>query len=294
MRTTGLKGIGAVCVMPIRSDGTLNEKEYARHLDWMIENGVSWMQPHAAAGQGPLTSEAEYERALDITLEVCKDRAGVTAYSGRVSTEATVAATKVAARKGVDCAFIIPPWYSVPDEESLYQHFKAVAEAVDLPLVAYNNPGRSGISMSMELVERLYNDFPNFVSLKQTDTTKIFSSYGRFSSRMEIGLQGDGEILLGLAMGSTWQISFVAPVMPDKISAIYKKWNGGDIEGARTLYYECYPMIAACGLAPSPAPLKYMLNRMGWDFGNPRMPVAPVTPAVAAKLDAVLKQYGLI
>lgn len=289
-----LRGIGVVNATPLTPSGDLDEEEYRRHIRWLIAHGVGFLQPHAATGQGALSSEDEYRSLLEITVAEARGKALVTAYSGRASTSETIKATQTAKDAGADAVFVIQPWYSRPEMRGLYMHFKTVADAVDIPIVIYNNPNRTGLSIPVDLIRRLTDACPNIVGLKQTDLAAVIDSYGTLRHRISVSPYGDAEILWGLAQGATWSVSYAANVIPAQMVQIFEAWRTGDQERARTLFYAYLPLIRATHYEPLPAAIKYMLNRMGWTFGAPRLPVAEVSAETARKIDSVLAQTGLL
>lgn len=284
-----LRGIGVVNATPLTANGKLNENEYIRHVQWLADAGVGFIQPHAAVGQGVLSSDEEYRRVLELTVKSVGDRVLVTAYAGRAGTDETIEAAQIAAETGAHAAFIIQPWYSKPDEEGLYQHFRSVASAVDIPLIIYNNPQRTGLSIPVHLIRRLVDEFDNFIALKQTDLSAVVDSFAALSDRISVSPYGDAELLWGLAMGATWSISYSANVIAPQWVKVFDTWMSGDLAGARELFYKYLPLVRATHLEPIPGPIKYMLNKTGWDFGPSRLPIHEVSAEHAQHIDRLIE-----
>jgi 4-hydroxy-tetrahydrodipicolinate synthase len=293
-RPVELRGIGVVNATPLTPDGKLNVPEYRRHVRWLIDNGVGFLHPHAATGQGPLSTMNEYRQVLEITVEEANGQALVAAYSGRASTEETIDATRVAKEAGADATFIIQPWYSRPDDRGLYLHYKAVAEAVDIPIVIYNNPNRAGLSIPISVIQRLANDTKSIIGLKQSDLSAVVDSFGALRDVISVSPYGDAEILWGLAMGAKWSISYAANVIPAPMVRLFDAWTMGNLAEARRIFYRYLPLIRATHFEPLPSVIKYMLNSTGWSFGRPRLPIAEVSEATARVVDGLLMKAELM
>lgn len=290
-----IKGIGVVNATPYTADNKLNEGEYRRHIRWMAEKGIAFIQPVAATGQAMQTSEEEYKRILEITVEELKKKVIITAYSGRPSTAETIRLTKLAQDIGCDAAYIIQPFFSRPDSEGIYLHYRAIAEAVpEFPLVYYNNPSRAGVSIPLDVMRRLVTEFDNFVGLKQSDIAAVADSYGMLRDKIMVWPKAEIEILYALSMGSPGVITFAGNIVPGELVEIVNAWNQGDIDRARDIYFRLLPLFNIIHIEAIPAPIKYMLNRMGWNFGDCRLPIHQVSSESAEKIDRVLKDLGLI
>ena len=288
-----IKGIGTINATPITKDERLNEGEYRRHICWMAENGIGFIQPAAATGEAMSFSDEEYKRILEISVDELKgSKCLVTAYAGRADTRHTIKLAKIARDLGCAAAYIIQPYFSRPDARGQYLHYKAIAEAVpDLPLVFYNNPQRagSGSSLEREMMLRLVTEHKNFVALKQTDLNAFLDDYPALQDKITVWPKSEKELIVALAYGSPGVITFAGNIIPAQLVEIQRKWQAGDHAGARDLYFKILPLINIIHVEPVPSAVKYMLNRMGWDFG-PFLPHHPVAEENAKKIDAVLKQ----
>ncbi|MDN5348550.1 MAG: 4-hydroxy-tetrahydrodipicolinate synthase [Clostridia bacterium] len=290
-----IKGIGVVNATPLNPDDTVNEAEYRRHVRWLIESGVGFLQPCAATGQAMQTTEEEFKRIMEITVEEAKGKVLITAYTGRPSTAETIRLTKLARDIGADAAYIIQPFFTRPNPRGIYEHYKAIAEAVpDFPLVFYNNPDRAGVQIPVDVIDRLTDEYDNFVGLKQADLNFVATSFGQLRKKITVWPKAEQELLMGLAMGAPGVLTFAGNIIPKELSDIVKLWEAGEQEKAREIFYRFLPLMEAIHWEPVPACIKYMLNRMGWNFGHCRLPVKDVTPETAARLDQLLKDLGKI
>ncbi len=290
-----IKGIGVVNATPLTADNKLNEKEYRRHIQWLAEKGIGFIQPVAATGQAMQTSEEEYKRILEITVEELKNKVLVTAYSGRPGTADTIRLTKLAQDIGCDAAYIIQPFFTLPGPEGLYQHYKAVAEAVpDFPIVFYNNPARAGVNIPQDVMVRLVSEHKNFVGLKQSDLNAVSDNFKALSDKITVWPKSEKELLTGLTMGSPGILTFAGNIVPGELVEVVNSWKRGDLDRAREIYFKILDLINIIHIEPVPGAIKYMLNQMGWDFGEPRLPIPPLSKASMEPVDRVLKALGLI
>ncbi len=286
-----ITGIGVVNATPLEPDDTLNEAEYRRHIRWMAECGVSFIQPCAATGQAMQTSEAEFRRILELSVEELKGRVLITAYTGRASTEETIRLTRLARDLGADAAYIIQPFFTRPDAEGIYLHYRAVARAVpDFPLVFYNNPDRAGVSIPLGVIERLVDEFEQFVGLKQSDLNLVAASFGRFRQKITVWPKAEQELLMALAHGAPGVLTFAGNLVPRELVSIVEAWKAGDLEMARRVYYRILPLMEAIHWEPVPSVIKHALNKMGWNFGRCRLPAHELGSETAARVDRLLAE----
>lgn len=308
MRTTGnpewdaflwkrpvIRGIGVVVATPIDDGGQVDEDEYRRHLRWLIENGVGYVQPSAATGQVMQTTDAEYERLLSIAVEECQGTETlVTAYPGRPDTAHTIRLTQLAREIGADAYFLVQPLFTRPDARGLYEHYRSVIEAVPgFPVVLYNNPDRTSVQLPLDVIEQLVHEREEVIGLKQGDLAQLIESYRRVGRVVPVWSRGEFDLLVVLAMGGPGSISFAGNIIAPELVEIYRRWGRGELEAARELFYRCLPVIMACHWAPIPAAIKYMMRKRDWRVGPPRMPIVDVDDATATRLDAALVSAGL-
>ena len=287
-------GIGAVNPTPQNADGSVNEEEYRRHINWLTDNGIRFIQPAAATGQSMQTTREEYRRLLEISVEELGDRAFVTAYAGRPDPRDTIEMVRIAEDAGAHSAFLIQPFFSTPDQEGLYLYYKAVAKGTKLPLVFYNNPARAGINLGVDSMDRVTDEVPNYVGLKQSNIDEFPEAVRRLSGKIKVMPKSEHHILFGFAFGSPGVLTFAANIVPDRLVAIQTAWETGDHVKARDIYLECLPLFDIIHIEPVPNAVFYMLNRMGWNFGTPRIPGHELSEAHKQKVDDVLRTLNLI
>jgi 4-hydroxy-tetrahydrodipicolinate synthase len=289
-----LEGIGAVNPTAYHANGRINESEYRRHIRWLADEGVRFIQPAAGTGQSLQLKAAEYRRLLEISVEEIGDRAFVTAYPGRPDPDDTLARIDVASEVGAHAAFIIQPFFSLPDDEGVYLYYKRLAERSPLPLVFYNNPTRAGINLSVDVMERLVGEHEIFVGLKQTNLDQFPDAVRRLGSKIRVLPRSEHAMLFGFALGAPGILTFAANIIPGEMVRILNAWKTGDFESARQLYLKWLPLFDIIHVEPVPNAIHYILNRLGWDFGVPRVPGHLPSPQNANRIDAVLASTGLL
>lgn len=287
-----IRGIGVVVATPVDDQGKVVEEEYRRHLRWLIESGVAYVQPSAATGQVMQTSDEEYERLLAIAVEECSGtNTLVTAYPGRADTMHTIRLTKKAQELGADAQFLVQPLFSKPDAAGLYEHYRRVIESTPgLPVVLYNNPDRTSVQLPLDVIERLTDEYTDVIGLKQADPAQLVESYRRLGRRIPVWSRGEFDLLTVLALGGPGSISFSGNIIAPELVRIYELWSSGDTTAARELFYRCLPVIQGCHWAPIPGAIKYMMTKRGWKVGAPRLPILPVGDDLKARLDAALDE----
>lgn len=289
-----LRGVGCVNATPTRPDGSVNETEYRRHIRWLADSGITFIQPAAATGQALTLTEAEMTKILEWSVDEVGDRVAVTAYSGRDGTAETIRLTKLAKTIGCSSAFIIQPYFSRPDPEGLFRHYAAIAEAVDLPIVIYNNPDRAGVPIPISVMERLVDRYENVVGLKQSDLNAFVDSHRALSPRIHVFPKSEKEMLLGFSLGSRAILTFGANVIPAELAEIHRRWEAGDHSGAREIHRRFLPLMNAIHVEPVPGAVKWMLNAMGWSFGAPRLPGHELSDGHAQEVGELLVNLGKV
>ena len=288
------KGSLVALITPFR-DGAIDETAFQEHVAWQIGQGTHGLVPCGTTGESPALEHDEQERLIALTVEVAKGRAPVIAGTGSNSTAHTIAATRAAKAAGADAALIVCPYYNKPTQEGLYQHFKAVHDAADLPIVIYNIPGRSAVDMSNATMARLAK-LPNIVGVK--DATNDLARPLRM--RVEIGgafclLSGeDATAVPYLAQGGDGCISVTANVAPALCSQMHEAWQRGDVTTVRRINERLIPLHDALFVETSPTPVKYAASLLGHCTPEVRQPLWQLLPETQEKVRAAMRGAGLI
>ncbi len=284
----------AALITPFR-DGKVDEKAFAALVDWQIREGTSALVPCGTTGESPTLSPAEHQRVIELCIEASGGRVPVIAGTGSNSTHEAITLTRHAQKAGADAALIVTPYYNKPTQEGLYAHFKAIAAAVDLPILIYNIPSRSVIDLSVETMARLAR-LPNIVGVKDAtgDVTRISRQRAAIGPQF-CQLSGDDGLALGqIAHGAQGCISVTANIAPRLMAEFEAAALAGDLAAARSRHDRLLSLHEALFAETSPAPVKYAASLLGLCTEEVRLPLVPVTEATRSRLAMVLTGLGLL
>jgi 4-hydroxy-tetrahydrodipicolinate synthase len=280
-------------VTPFRSDFSIDFDAYGRLVDFHLEQGSDGIVPCGCSGEAATLSHEEQQECIRFVVERVAGRVPVIAGTGSNNTAEAIRLTKYAKQIGCDGALLITPYYNKPTPAGQIAHYRAVAEAADIPIVLYNVPGRTGTRMMPETIAEM-RKIPNIASIKEAcgDIDQV----SRILERCDINvLSGDDSLTLPMiSVGAKGVISVAANVVPAKCSALCKAANGGDYEAARKLHYELLPLFQGLFFETNPMPVKACLAKMGMIQNILRLPLVAMTSESAARLDPILKKLGLI
>lgn len=275
-------------------DGEVDENAFQDLVRWQIEQGTHGLVPVGTTGESPTLSHAEHRRVVELCIEAAAGRVPVLAGAGSNSTQEAIALTRHAKAAGADAALIVTPYYNKPTQEGLYAHFKAIHDAVDLPLVIYNIPPRSVIDMTPETMGRLAA-LPNIVGVKDATADLVRPLLTRETCGEEF-CQLSGEDATALAFnahGGVGCISVTANVAPALCAAMHNAWFDGRVDEAFAIHRRLLPLHQAVFCESSPAPVKYALSRLGRSTDDVRLPLVGLRPASRERIDAALAAVGL-
>jgi 4-hydroxy-tetrahydrodipicolinate synthase len=291
------KGSLVALITPFRDSGRkpVDEAAFQEFVAWQIGQGTHGLVPCGTTGESPALHDDEHRRVIALCVEVAKGRAPVIAGTGTNSTEHTIELTRQAKEAGADAALVVCPYYNKPTQEGLYQHFKAVHDAVDLPIVIYNIPGRSAVDMSNATMARLAK-LPNVIGVK--DATNDLARPVKM--RLEIGdkfalLSGeDATAVAYLAQGGDGCISVTANVAPRLLSEMHVAWQKGDVAAVRTSHERLMPLHDALFAETSPAPVKYAASLLGKCSAQVRQPLWAIASETQDKVQRAMRGAGLV
>ncbi len=288
------KGSIVAIVTPFKN-GEIDEEAYRELIELQIENGTSAIVPCGTTGESATLGMEEHARVIDIAVEAVGKRVPVIAGAGGNSTGEAVELSKHAKKAGADATLQVTPYYNKPTQDGLYRHFAAIAEAVPLPQVLYNVPGRTGVNMLPETVARLAA-IPEVVAIKEASGSlaQMADILERAGDKINL-LSGDDNITLPvLAIGGTGVISVVANLVPGDVSAMVRAWEQGEVSRAKELFYRLFPLCRAMFYETNPIPVKTALALMGRIQGEMRLPLSPMAKSNSEKLEKDLRDYGLL
>ena len=290
-----LRGAFTALVTPFKNGG-IDEEKYRELIEWQIKEGINGLVPCGTTGESATLSHEEHEAVIRICIDQVKGRVPVIAGAGSNNTTEAVSLARFAKDAGADAILLITPYYNKPTQDGLFAHFKTINDAVDIPTVVYNVPGRTGVNIAAATMGRLYKELKNVIGVKEATANLI-----QVSDMLEqcgdnfILLSGDDfTVLPTLAVGGMGVISVVSNIAPRDMSDLCSAYFAGDMKKAQALHYKLAPLCRACFFETNPVPVKTALGRMGMMDPTPRLPLVPLQEANDAKLEAALKDYGLI
>ncbi|MCD7896744.1 MAG: 4-hydroxy-tetrahydrodipicolinate synthase [Planctomycetaceae bacterium] len=263
-------------------------------IDWHVESGTDGILPAGTTGESATLTHAEHRELVTKTVEYVAGRCKVLAGAGSNSTREVIDLAKHAKSAGADAALVITPYYNRPTPEGLYQHFKAVAEACDLPVMIYNVPSRTGTNILPDTVVRINKDCPTVCSIKEASGVVDQSSQIINASPVQV-MSGDDALALPImAVGGTGVVSVIANVAPAETKKFMDAALSGDYAAAREWHHKLLPLMKACFVEVNPAPAKAALEIMGRLSGRMRLPMVDIKPESRKVVEAALRKVGLV
>lgn len=289
-----LKGSFTALITPMR-DGAVDEDAFVKFVNWQIEQGTHGLVPVGTTGESPTLSHEEHHRVVELCIEAAAGRVPVVAGAGSNNTAEAISLTQHAQAAGADAALIVMPYYNRPTQEGLYQHFKAIHDATDIPLVIYNIPVRSAVDMSVETMARLF-ELPNIVGVKDATADLARISKQRLAMGPEfIQFSGEDPTALGfMAHGGLGCISVTANVAPALCSKFHNMCLAGDYAGALAIQDKLMPLHMALFVEASPGPVKYAASVLGQCGPGIRLPLVEPTAATRRLVREAMAHAGLI
>lgn len=286
-----VKGIIPAMVTPFHEDESLNLEALKQLVDFLIEGGVHGLFPTGSQGEFYALTPGERQRVWDTVVEVAAGRVPVYAGTGGITTQEVISLNRLAERVGVDAVSVITPFFVTPTQDELHTHYTAIADATRLPVILYNNPGRTGgVSLSADLVARLATH-PNIVGIKDSsgDLTLTMSYINRTVDDFAVLLGRDTLIYAGLLHGAKGAITATANAAPEVVVAIYEAYVKGNLSRALIAQTALAPLRHAFSLGTFPVVVKEALSLIGIEAGPARGPVGPMAPEQREKLKIVLE-----
>jgi 4-hydroxy-tetrahydrodipicolinate synthase len=291
---TQFKGSITALVTPFK-DEAVDEAAFRAFINWQIEQGTHGLVPVGTTGESPTLSHKEHERVVEICVDEVKGRVPVIAGAGSNSTAEAVAFSRHAEKVGADAVLIVTPYYNKPTQEGLYQHFKAINDAIGIPMIIYNIPGRSVIDMSVETMARLY-ELKNIVGVKDATANIARVSLQREAMGPDfIQLSGEDATALGfMAHGGHGCISVTANVAPRLCAEMQNSCLSGDYATALKVQDRLMPLHTNLFIETNPSPVKYAASVLGLMADTVRLPMIPVSEGTKQKVRSAMVHAGLI
>jgi 4-hydroxy-tetrahydrodipicolinate synthase len=295
MSQTTFQGSFVALVTPFRN-GQVDEAKLRELVEFHVASGTDGLIPCGTTGESPTLSHDEHRRVVEIVVETAGKRIPVVAGTGSNSTSEAIDLTRHAERAGASGALVVNPYYNKPTQEGLYRHFRAVADAVRIPIITYNIQGRTAVNVETATMARLARDCQNIVGVKEASgsldqMSQVIAACGpNFAV-----LSGDDNITLPLlAIGGHGVVSVIANIVPREVAEMVRAALDGDFKRARELHYRLFPLARAAFLETNPIPIKEAMAMAGMLEPEFRLPMCRMSDANRETLRGILRQYALV
>ena len=288
-------GCGTAIVTPFQSDGSIDEPALRGLVEWQVENGIDFLVPCGTTGETPTLSREEWLRVIELTIAVAHGRVPIVAgATSNCTSDAVERAKTVAALQGVDAILTASPYYNKPTQEGQYQHFRAIAEAVDKPLILYNVPGRTGANLETATLARLAQ-IPNIIGVKEAsgNISQIADVFNAVPEDFLVFSGDDAVTLPVISLGGVGIISVASNEIPRKMSEMTRAALGNDWKKARAIHRRYLPLMQANFIESNPIPVKAVLAMMGKIEENYRLPLTRMKPENRARLEKIVQHLDL-
>jgi 4-hydroxy-tetrahydrodipicolinate synthase len=290
-----LRGIYTALVTPFK-DGKLDEKAFKNLIEYQLKGGINGIVPCGTTGEAPTLSYEEHEKVIELAVKYVSSKIPVIAGTGSNSTQEAIELTEGAKKLGANFCLLTTPYYNKPTQEGLYQHFKAIAEAVNIPLILYNIPGRTGINMTPETIFRL-SKIRNIVGIKEAagSLTQVSDIYRLTKGTFTI-LSGDDNLFLPMmSVGAVGVISVISNIMPKEMQSLYRAFLiEKNIRKAMNIHTRLMPLLQGMFVETNPIPIKEAMAYMGMVKKEFRLPLCPLSGTNSTFIKRLLNEYGLL
>ncbi|MCO5131303.1 MAG: 4-hydroxy-tetrahydrodipicolinate synthase [Xanthobacteraceae bacterium] len=291
---TRFRGSFTALVTPFKN-GAVDEAGFRDFIDWQIAEGTNGLVPVGTTGESPTVSHDEHRRIVEWCIDQAKGRVPVMAGAGSNSTREAIGLAEHAEKAGADAVLVVTPYYNRPTQEGLYQHFKAINDAIGIPIFIYNIPGRSVIDMSVETMTRL-SQLPHIAGVKDATASMVRISQQRAAMGEDFNqLSGEDATILGyMAHGGHGCISVTSNVAPRLCSEFHQAWQRGDAAAALAIHDKLMPLHTDLFMESNPAPIKYALSLIGKMDETLRLPMVPVSEPTRVAVRKAMVHAGLV
>lgn len=291
------RGAGVAIVTPFQANGAVNYEKFAQQIEFQVKNGTDAIIVCGTTGEASTLSHEEHLEVISFCVEKVNHRIPVIAGTGSNCTETAIYLSKEAERAGVDGLLVVTPYYNKATQKGLLEHFTMVAHAVNVPILLYNIPGRTGgVNVLPETVVSLCKNVENIVGVK--DATDNISQIARMMALadgcVDLYSGNDNQIVPIMALGGIGVISVLSNIAPQQTHDICAKFLAGDVAGSRKLQLDAIPLVDTLFCEVNPIPVKKAMNLMGMEAGTLRRPLTEMEDANVARLEKAMKEYGLL
>ncbi|GHS95565.1 4-hydroxy-tetrahydrodipicolinate synthase [Synergistales bacterium] len=297
MAFKSFKGTGTALITPFTADG-IDYNNFGRLIEWQIEKKVEFLVVLGTTGESPAVSEAERDEIIRFSLSAVKGRVPVVIGTGGNNTNHAIESSRNAEASGADGVLVVTPYYNKPSQEGLFRHFKAVAESINIPVILYNVPGRTGVNMLPDTVARLAS-VDNIVAVKEASGNQAQVDE---TIRKVRGVRSDFLILSGnddqafhlINAGGHGLVSVLSNIAPLETSDMVRAALSGYVGRARELHMKLFPLMKNLFMETSPMPVKYAASKLGYCENRLRLPLVEASEKCMAQIDADMKECGVL
>ncbi len=290
------KGAGVAIITPFHEDGSVNYEVFAQQIDYQIENGTDAIIVCGTTGEAATLSHEEHLDVIRYCVKHVAGRIPVIAGTGSNCTETAIYLSTEAEKAGVDGLLVVTPYYNKATQKGLYNHFKAVADSVSLPIILYNVPSRTGLNIAPDTLIKLCRDVKNIVGVKEAsgNISQVAKIMSMADGCVDLYSGNDDQIVPLLSLGGIGVISVLSNVAPRQTHDICQKFFDGDVAGSCKLQLEALPLVDALFCEVNPIPVKTAVNLQGREAGPMRMPLSEMEPEHVKVLEAAMKGFGVL
>ena len=289
-------GAGVAIITPMKANGEVNYEKLGEFIDYQIENSTDAIVICGTTGEASTLTHEEHIETIRFAADHVKKRVPVIAGTGSNCTETAVYLSQEAQKAGVDACLVVTPYYNKATQKGLIKHYTTVAKSVDLPIIMYNVPGRTGCNIQPETAATLAKEVDNIVAIKAAtgNMAQESKTMALAEGRLDMYSGEDGLIVPLMSIGAKGVISVLSNVAPQQTHDICAKFAEGKIEEARQLQFNALELVDALFCEVNPVPVKHALNLQGWDMGPLRMPLCEMEDANLERLRNAMIQYGIL
>jgi 4-hydroxy-tetrahydrodipicolinate synthase len=289
------QGVYTALITPFGQDGSVDETALRRIVNAQIEAGITGLVPMGTTGESPTVTHEENLRVIEVVLDEAAGRVPIIAGTGSNSTEEAIGMTRRAKELGASASLQVSPYYNKPSQEGLFRHFTTIADAVDLPMVVYNIPGRTGTNIETETLVRM-SAHPNVVAVKEASGSvkQMMEVLAAVPESFDV-LSGDDNLAFPLTMlGGRGVISVVSNLIPGRMVELITRALHGEVSAARKIHFELLPLFRAAFVDTNPIPIKYMMHRAGLCEERYRLPMVPLSDSHRQEVDRIIARLGVV
>ena len=290
------KGAGVAIVTPFHEDGSVNYEKLKELIDWQIENGTDAIIICGTTGESATLSEAEHEDVVRFAIRAVDHRVPIIAGTGSNATDTAIMLSKAAEADGADALLLVTPYYTKATQNGLFAHYKAISDAVNIPMIVYNVPSRTGVNILPATMARMAKEIEHVAAIKEAsgNISQIAQLAALVGDTCDIYSGNDDQIIPIMSLGGIGVISVLSNIAPQQTHDICQAYFDGDTAKAAKLQLEAMDLVGSLFCEVNPIPVKTAMNMMGMEVGPLRMPLTPMEPQNADRLRASMEKYGLL